>query len=482
MLSYVLAICFVAYFIVSYKRLQSLKIILKGIPSCPTFPIVGSALGMYCRDGRDIFNKVNNQFKKHGGKFYGLLGNHLYVFMSEQKDIKAILTNKNMLDRPYEYQYLKPWLGDSIFIADGDKWKLKMKQYYPFLNMKFVENSVPVFEYHSKNIVKAMQNNMEVDFNIYHNIESFAMDVINELTLGNRNNSHENPTNFQHNVNKNVNITMSRLVHPIYRNYFLFSFTQKFKESQRMTKECRVYIQESIERTKKKGSIPLEEHKIFVDHLYSVSQASLPMNDEQMQDDLLSFIFAGLDTMTSALTFLIYCLAKYPEVQEKVYQEIKENINPKEALTIHSLNTLRYTNLVIREVLRMYPPGFAVFRTNPEALVLNGYTYPVNTTFVLSFYNAHHSSENYPDPEKFLPERHDVTKSVENDNIFNFFAFAPGVRSCRGNKIAEYEMKTFIVKMLTSYKIVLKEGFEPELSWDIVIKPFNGMWVKLLSR
>lgn len=60
--------------------------------------------------------------------------------------------------------------------------------------------------------------------------------------------------------------------------------------------------------------------------------------------------------------------------------------------------------------------------------------------------------------------------------FFNDFYFI------EGNKIAEYEMKTLTVKMLSQYKIELKEGYEPDISWDVVLKPYNGVWVRLVSR
>ncbi|XP_063709275.1 cytochrome P450 4d2-like [Culicoides brevitarsis] len=399
--------------------------------------------------------------------------------MSENADIKAILTNPNMTDRTIEYYFFKKWLGESIFTANGDAWKLKTKQYYPFFNIKFVQNAFPVFEHHSENLIESMKNNTGIDFDIYHKVDSFAIDVIIELTLGIRNNSHENPTNFQHYLHENSKTTVWRMFHPVFRYDFLFSFTHKCKEGQRMIKEFRAYIQEAIERTRKKGL--MDHRKTLIDIDCSISQSTLPMSDVKIQDNLLSTIYGGFGTMSSSVSFLTFCLAKYPEVQEKVYQEIKENINPNEPLTIPTLNTLKYTNLVIKEALRMYTPAPSVLRSNSEPLELNGYTYPANTSFVLSLYNAHHNPENYEDPEEFLPERHDVSENSEN-NIHNFVAFAPGARGCRGNKIAEYQLKTFVVKMLNSYKIGLKEGFEPELSWDIILKPYNGIWINLSAR
>lgn len=75
--------------------------------------------------------------------------------------------------------------------------------------------------------------------------------------------------------------------------------------------------------------------------------------------------------MTSSVSFLIYNLAKYPDVQEKVRQEINENIDPDKELTVRVLNELKYTDMVIRETLRLFPAAPAVARITPEDIKIS---------------------------------------------------------------------------------------------------------------
>lgn len=68
-----------------------------------------------------------------------------------------------------------------------------------------------------------------------------------------------------------------------------------------------------------------------------------------------------------------------------------------------------------------------------NTILLDGINYPAGTTLAVSIYNAHHNPKNFKDPESFMPERHNVVRSVENNNAYNFIPFAPGVRACKGN-------------------------------------------------
>lgn len=75
--------------------------------------------------------------------------------------------------------------------------------------------------------------------------------------------------------------------------------------------------------------------------------------------------------MTSSISFLIYNFAKYPEIQEKVHMEIKEKLDMNKEITIRALNELKYTDMVIRETLRLYPAAPAVGRVTPEDIEIS---------------------------------------------------------------------------------------------------------------
>lgn len=107
------------------------------------------------------------------------------------------MTNKKLTERQNEYRFFKPWLGESIFTTSLGIWRTKRKEFYSYFNSKTIENSICVFEHHSNNFIEKLRQKTGVDFDIYKNIESFAMDVICEIALGVRNNSHVAPTKIQ---------------------------------------------------------------------------------------------------------------------------------------------------------------------------------------------------------------------------------------------------------------------------------------------
>lgn len=140
-----------------------------------------------------------------------------------------------------------------------------------------------------------------------------------------------------------------------------------------MTKQCRSFIQSVIDKTKQKTreSLTLKDARSFCDYLCCINERHMPISNEEMQNELLTTMFAGLDTMTSSVSFLIYNLAKYPEIQERVYQEIKNTVEVDKELTVRALNELKYTDMVIRETLRLYPAAPAVARVTPEDIIIS---------------------------------------------------------------------------------------------------------------
>lgn len=87
---------------------------------------------------------------------------------------------------------------------------------------------------------------------------------------------------------------MWRATHPLFRNDFLYQFTNKYKESKEMTKECRTYIQDVINKTKQKTleSLTLKEARSFCDYLCCINERHMPISNDEMQNELLSTMFA----------------------------------------------------------------------------------------------------------------------------------------------------------------------------------------------
>lgn len=99
----------------------------------------------------------------------------------------------------------------------------------------------------------------------------------------------------------------------------------------------------------------------FLDLLLEAKIDGKPLSDEGIREEVDTFMFEGHDTTTSTISFTLYNLAKYPEIQKKVYEEICEVLGDKDSHTMQDLNKLRYLENVIKESLRLFPPVRKLF-------------------------------------------------------------------------------------------------------------------------
>ena len=157
------------------------------------------------------------------------------------------------------------------------------------------------------------------------------------------------------------------------RNDFLYSFTEMYQTEKAalkilhdFTKSVIVGRREQLESTKEdKESLPLEvddgvgvKKKIaLLDLLLQSKIDGQPLSDNDIQEEVDTFMFEGHDTTTSAISFAFYNIAKYPEIQQKIYEESRSVLGDDlmKSVSLSQLNELNYLELFIKENLRLYP-------------------------------------------------------------------------------------------------------------------------------
>jgi cytochrome P450 family 4 len=154
-----------------------------------------------------------------------------------------------------------------------------------------------------------------------------------------------------------------------------------------------------------------------------------PLTNEEIQEEVDTFTFEGHETVTTTISFVLYLLSHHPEIQQKVYEEIQAETG--KSLTYNSLQSLKYTESVIKETLRLFPPVPIYSRRIEEDLEIDGRVIPANSNLNLLAYVIHKDPRYFPEPEKFIPERFDDLKyTVENQYVF--VPFSAGPRNCIG--------------------------------------------------
>ena len=180
----------------------------------------------------------------------------------------------------------------------------------------------------------------------------------------------------------------------------------------------------------------------------------------------LMLFFVGNDTSSGALAYALHNLAKYPDLQEKVYQEVQDAIdenNDNQNLDYNSLNNLEYMGKFIRETIRLWGLNFFDRTCTKDYFVpeLN-FTIPKGMHVTLAGGNMHKSSDNFEDPLSFDPEKH-----FENNSQFhpNFIGFGQGPRNCIGMRLAYIIIRTGLVHIVANYKIAKGPKFKDTFDW-----------------
>jgi len=205
-----------------------------------------------------------------------------------------------------------------------------------------------------------------------------------------------------------------------------------------------------------------------------------PMSDRQVRDEVVTLIFTGSETVALALSYVWYLLALHPEVQARLADELGEALGGRPP-ALEDLHKLTYTEKIIKEALRLYPPVWAFVRQAVRPVELGGYTLPAGTTVVMSQWVAHRDRRFFNQPSEFRPER--WTAEFEGQlPKFAYFPFGGGQRTCIGASFAKMEITLLLATMAQRFRASLAAEFKLELLPSITLQPKRGVSVILHER
>lgn len=169
----------------------------------------------------------------------------------------------------------------------------------------------------------------------------------------------------------------------------------------------------------------------------------------EIKEQVLLLLFAGHETLTSAIASLCTLLAQNPRVLAAVRAEQKQFAS--EEITFEQLKQMTYLDRVLKEVLRLIPPVGGGFRQVIQECEMNGYKIPQGWSVLYQIGQTHQDNNTYNHPEKFDPNRFDSEQSEDKSKPFGYVPFGGGVRECLGKEFAKLEMKLFAALLARKY-------------------------------
>ena len=225
-----------------------------------------------------------------------------------------------------------------------------------------------------------------------------------------------------------------------------------------------------------------EQHPDFLGLLMDArdKESGEPMSERALIDEVMTLVVAGHETTASGLNWTWYLLSQHPEADARLAAEIKASPETS-APSLAQMEALPYTNAVVNEALRLYPPGWLLSRRTLEPDTLAGYDIPAGSDVFLSPYFLHRHPRYWQDPDAFRPERFDAEHEAERPR-FAYMPFAAGPRHCIGETLALYEMLVHLYKVGRHYRLERVDDEPIELEAQINLRTRKPLFMRLERR
>ncbi|XP_071959482.1 1,25-dihydroxyvitamin D(3) 24-hydroxylase, mitochondrial-like [Antedon mediterranea] len=213
---------------------------------------------------------------------------------------------------------------------------------------------------------------------------------------------------------------------------------------------------------------------------YLVAQEKL--SDEEIYGNMTEMLAAAVDTTSNSMLWMLYCLAKNPDCQERLYEEVTRVIPEGITPTKDRYNQMSYLKAVMQETHRLFPiiVGLGLSRRIQKDKNINGYRIPAGTLVLLDTYSITRNPEYFDDPLSFKPERWLHRVKGESLNNFLMLPFGVGVRSCIGRRLAEQEIHTLLVMIIRNFWLEIDK--EIKIASRTLLVPDQPLDLRLVDR
>ncbi|GAB7095214.1 cytochrome P450 [Halolamina litorea] len=203
--------------------------------------------------------------------------------------------------------------------------------------------------------------------------------------------------------------------------------------------------------------------------LLDAQQEGAPLSDEDIRDEAITLLTAGHETTAVSLTYTTYLLAQHPAIEEKLVAELDEVLDG-ERPTTGDLADLTYTEQVVEESMRLFPPVPSIVREAKEPDTIDGYRIPTGSKVFMSQWVVHRDGRWYDDPLAFRPERWTDEMRADLPKLA-YFPFSAGPRRCIGDRFAMLEARLILAMLYGDYHLELDSGRNVEVIQTITSRP-----------
>ncbi|CAN7996056.1 unnamed protein product [Ixodes hexagonus] len=223
----------------------------------------------------------------------------------------------------------------------------------------------------------------------------------------------------------------------------------------------------------------------FIDILLQQSvDSDAPLTDDDIGEEMDTFMFGGHDTTAMAISWCLYTLGLYPSIQAKLHEELDSVLQKdlENDITMDDLKELKYLDCVLKECQRLYPSVPYIARNVTKEITIGGHIFPEGTNIGTNIFALHRDPDFFPKPEEFDPDRF-LPENSGSRHPFAFIPFSAGSRNCIGQKFAMMEIKIILAHILRTFWLRSPHHSDTlMISFELVLKAAGGLKVSFSKR
>ncbi|MCH9694815.1 MAG: cytochrome P450 [Gammaproteobacteria bacterium] len=386
----------------------------------------------------------------------------LAYFVNDATEVRRILTRRHAkYQKGPGFERVKMLLGNGLIVSDGDVWRRSRTMIQPAFSRQNVHRLMAVMvECCDRRALHwAELANRNEAANITAETSDFALELILISIFGHDYETHivtagENPFAFLSRDSKRDLSVVLKV---------------------RQLRELLMTIID--ERRSRTGEAPFDFLAMYMN---AADKQGNTFTDAELLDELMTLIVAGFETSANTLNWAWFLLADRPDVQERIIDEAQQHMPSVSALTPDATASMVYTQQVLEETLRLYPPVWLFTRRSCADDELDDFDVPPGTDIYLSPFILHRTEHYWSDAEQFDPDRFLLANQAKKDRPY--FPFSLGPRRCLGEYFSFLEMKIHLGLLLPRFAMQRVDDRQPELELAINLRATEDIFMQPVIR
>lgn len=468
---------------------------LDKLPGPPRLPIFGNTFQVMRLPNEKLLDVLTGYTKEYGDRYMLHVAGQRNLHIAGPSDIEAMLSHSKNVTKSFPYSFLTGWLGSGLLLSTGIEWHKRRKILTPTFHFNILKNFSVIFEEKTKDLVEMLREKKGAEVEVMSVISDFTLFAICETAMGTKLDADQSAATLNYKTAiVNMGLLLLRRITKIW-NWIDFVFyrsaegklflqyldtARSFADKVIMDRKSR-REENKVEEVMADTDIGTKRRLAMLDLLLE-AEAKGEIDIKGIRDEVNTFMFEGHDTTALAITYALMLIADHEDVQERIYEEVQNVLGGVDRpVTMSDLADMKYLEVVIKEVLRLYPSVPFIGREVTEDFMMGDVLVKKGTIVDVHIYELHHREDMFPDAEAFKPERFIGTTMK---HPYAYLPFSAGPRNCIGQRYAMQEMKTNLSEIIRNFRLVPKvKGVRSRVMADaLVLRPIDPIYIKFIPR